>query len=461
VSLPVRARLTLWYAALLAVILLALGAFLLVRLAADLEATLDRNIQRAANLAALGYATAGTPEFRQTAAAALPRTGAVAQIADRAGHVLVSFGDARGSRPIVPPDVRATAIRGHPSFAEVELDGLGPFRAYTRSVRRLGRQQVLMVAESLQDADEPVRRVRTLLLLAGSAALAATLLVGWWVARKALVPVDRMASEARAIDIDRLEERIAVPQAADELRDLALTLNAMLDRLELGVTAKRRLVSDASHELRTPLAVMRAELDVSLRDEALPGGAREVLESAREEVDRMTRTVDNLLTLAQADEGRLALLRGEVELREATAAAVRPLLPLAEHKGIRLDTGGESSTVHADPQRVHLALTNLIDNAIKFTPAGGEGQVTAWRTDSEAGVTVSDNGPGIPADAQAHLFERFFRADAARVRGPGGSGLGLAICSEVARAHGGRVSIESEEGRGSVFTFTLPRDGAG
>ena len=154
----------------------------------------------------------------------------------------------------------------------------------------------------------PCDQVLLLLLLAGPAALAATALGGWWLARKALLPVDRMTSQAEEIGIDRLHERIALPRARDEIGRLAETLNAMLDRLERGVEEKRRLVADASHELRTPLAAMRAELDVSLMADDLPPAGREVLESTREEVDRMSRIVDNLLTLARVDEGRLELL---------------------------------------------------------------------------------------------------------------------------------------------------------
>jgi len=266
-----------------------------------------------------------------------------------------------------------------------------------------------------------------------------------------------MTAQAEEIGIDRLHERIAVPRAKDEIGHLAVTLNAMLDRLERGVEEKRRLIADASHELRTPLAVMRAELDVSLRGDDLGSAARATLESTREEVDHMSRTVDNLLTLAEVDEGRLGLLVRRVSLRETCETAARPLRPLAAAKQVRLDVAGDACEASADPQRLHQALTNLIENAIKFTAPGGEVRVTTWQDGDEVGVTVTDTGPGIPAADRAHVFDRFYRVDRARSRDAGGSGLGLAICQEIARAHGGRVWVDSEEGQGSAFSLALPR----
>ena len=455
--LPIRIRLTAWYAALLAAILLALGAFVVLQLRADLQARLDQDVRTAAATLSVGYASEGALEFFELARAALPASGAAAQVLDRGGRVLVSWGPRDARRPLAPPDARASALLGEPRLLTVAIAGRR-YRAEVSAVRRLGRRHVLVVAEPLGEVETSVRRVLLLLVIAGPAALAATAVVGWWLARKALLPVERMVSAADAIDIDRLDERIAVPRTADEIGHLAVTLNAMLDRLQSGVSEKRRLVADASHELRTPLAVMRAELDVSLRSDGLSDEAREVLESAREEVDEMTRTVDNLLTLAQADEGRLVLLLRPVELGGAVDAAARALLPLAEHKSIRVGVGGEPSELLADPDRLQQALTNLIENAIKFTPPGGAVRISTWRNGREVGVTVADTGPGIPADARAHVFDRFFRADAARGRGAGGSGLGLAICWEIARAHRGRVSVESEEGTGSAFRLALPRD---
>ena len=267
-----------------------------------------------------------------------------------------------------------------------------------------------------------------------------------------------MTSQAEEIGIDRLHERIEVPRAQDEIGHLALTLNAMLGRLERGVEDKHRLIADASHDLRTPLAAMRAELDVSLMDDALSPAAREVLESTREEVDRMSRIVNNLLTLARVDEGRLELLTTHVDLTEAVESAVRPLRPLAAAKGLRLEVNGERCEVDADPQRLHQALTNFIENAIKFSEPGGEVWVSAWQRNGEVGVTVKDTGPGIPADARAQVFDRFYRADPARGREGSGSGLGLSICREVADAHGGRVWVESEVGEGSSFSLALPAD---
>jgi signal transduction histidine kinase len=265
-----------------------------------------------------------------------------------------------------------------------------------------------------------------------------------------------MTSQAAEIGIDRLDERIAVPRTADEIGKLAVTLNAMLDRLQRGVEEKHRLIADASHELRTPLAVMRTELDVSLRERDLAPRAREVLESTREEVDHMSRTVDNLLTLAQVDEGRLELLPGRVRLDEVVEAAVGPLLPLAAAKGVRVEVGGVAPEAEADPRRLHQVLANYVDNAIKYTRPGGEVHVIAWRRNGEVGVTVTDDGPGIPAHDRVNVFDRFFRVDRARGREIGGSGLGLAICREIATAHGGRVWVESEEGRGSAFSLALP-----
>jgi heavy metal sensor kinase len=455
-NLRIRVRLTAWYAVLLTAILVAIGTFLVFQLEADLQGRLDDDVRTNASSIGEGYTAEGDAGFREVARAALPGLGAAAQVLDRSGRVLASWGGA--DRPMVPAEARANALLGDAPVLTVTFNGRR-VRASVSSVRRLGRRQVLVVAESLQDVEEPARRVRALLLLVGPVAIAATALVGWWLARKALLPVARMTSEAEAIDVDRLHERIAVPRAADELAHLAVTLNAMLDRLEAGVVEKRRLVADASHELRSPLAVMRAELDVSLRGDRLPHEARAVLESAREEVDSMTRTVDNLLTLAQVDEGRLAILRTRVELLGASEAAARPLRPLAADKAISLEVDGEPCEAQADPQRLHHALTNLIENAIKFSPRGGEVRISTWSSEQEVGVTVTDDGPGIPEDARARVFDRFYRVDRARGRDIGGSGLGLAICREIASAHGGRVWFESREGGGSAFSLALPRDG--
>jgi heavy metal sensor kinase len=457
-SLPIRARLTVWYAALLAVIIVGLGAFLVLRLRSDLQAAVDRDVRQGAAMIARGYAVQGTDEFLEVAEKVLPRGGSAAQVLDRTGRVLLTYGDEVAERQMAPPGARRDALRGRPRPLTVSLgDHPQRYRAMALPVERLGERQLVVAVESLGNVERSVDHVLVLLLLAGPALLAATTLGGWWLARKALLPVHRMTSQAEEIGIDRLDERVAVPRAKDEIGHLAITLNAMLDRLEQGMIEKHRLIADASHELRTPLAVMRAELDVTLRASPLTPEAREVLESVKEEAGRMSRTVDNLLTLAEVDEGRLGLLLARVDLHTAVEEAARPLRPLADAKDVRLDVGGEACEVSADPHRLHQVLTNLIDNAIKYAQVGGRVDVRTWCAGDEAGVTVADDGPGIPADARRRIFDRFYRADPSRGRENGGSGLGLAICREIAGAHGGRVWVESEEGSGSAFTLALPR----
>jgi heavy metal sensor kinase len=455
-SLPIRIRLTAWYAGLLAAAIAGLGAFLVLQLRSDLRATVDRNVRAAVFQIERAYREEGTSEFLDVSETVLAGSGAASQVLDADGRVLLTYGEPGAAHALLSGDQLARALAGGRDLLTVELQP-GDHRYRAQALAVPGRRRVVVVAESLSHAEESVRRVLILLLIAGPAAVAIASTGGWWLARKALGPVDRMTSEAAAIGIERLHERVAVPRAQDEIGHLAVTLNAMLERLEQGVREKHRLISDASHELRTPLAVMRAELDVSLRGDELSPAGRAVLESAREEVDTMSRTVDNLLTLAQADEGRLELLTEPARLRETVEAAVAPLRALAAAKHVRLRVHAGDEEVLADPRRLRQALVNFIENAIKYSRPGGEVGVTAWQRRDEVGVTVTDDGPGIPAEDRPHVFDRFYRVDGARGRDVGGSGLGLAICREIADSHGGRVWVDSEEGRGSAFSLALPR----
>jgi two-component system OmpR family sensor kinase len=265
-----------------------------------------------------------------------------------------------------------------------------------------------------------------------------------------------MTAKAAEIDAGRLDERIDVPGPADDLGRLAVTLNTMLDRVQTGFESKRRFIADASHELRTPLAIMRSELDVSLRDPGLDPGAREVLSSARDEVERMSVTVENLLMLARLDEGGDEMALSDVDLAASARGAVDAMRPLADARSVRLSSAGVTAIVRADDERIARVLSNLLANAIAYSPVGGEIDVTSWRRDGEAGVSVRDHGPGIPAAMLSTIFDRFVRTDGARASDTGGSGLGLAIAKEIVEAHGGRIWAESREGAGATFSFAVP-----
>jgi len=236
-----------------------------------------------------------------------------------------------------------------------------------------------------------------------------------------------------------------------------VTLNAMLDRLERGVEDKRRFAADASHELRTPLAVMRAELDVSLRDAALSPSAREALESAQEEVERMRAMVENLLVLARADDGSLELLRAPLDLAEVTSSVAENASMLGRPKEITLITEGPHVSVRADRARIEQVVMNLVSNAISFSPRGGKVRLSTWSENGRAGCTVTDEGPGVSPELAGHVFERFVRGDVARTN-DGGSGLGLAISQEIVAAHGGHIWVDSRAGEGGSFSFWLPAE---
>ncbi len=470
-TLPIRVRLTAWYALLLTGIVAILGGFVVWQLRSDLEHQVDGELRATSStlIRAVRAEDADTPpnkplnsaefveDFAGAARAALPHQAAAAQVVDSTGSVLISYGPLAAEAPLADESARAAALTGNGHAFTVHLGADGErYRIRVAAFMMRGQHHFMVVAESLDSVDDAVERALALLLVAGPVAIVGTAAVAYWLAYQAVRPIRRMASDAEEIGAGQLDERVAVPTVRDEIGELAVTLNAMLDRIEHGVTTKRRLVADASHDLRTPLTVMRAEIQVSLRGDDLPDAARQVLESARDEVEQISRTVDNLLTLAEADEGGLALLTQQADLREVLDDAARTLEPLAAAKGVTLRISGESWDVQVDVQRVSQALANLLENAIKFSPVGGTVHASTWRDADEGGVSVSDEGPGIPIEERAHLFDRFYRVEEVRGRAIAGSGLGLAICQEVAMAHGGRVWVDSQPPRGSTFFLALP-----
>ncbi len=203
---------------------------------------------------------------------------------------------------------------------------------------------------------------------------------------------------------------------------------------------------------------MRSELDVALMDGGLPADAEAVLASSREEVERMSRLVEDLLTLARVDAGRLDLLRQPVALSELAASVARSLAPMAKANGVTIAVAGETHSVPGDRDRLEQVLMNLVQNAVSHSEPGSTVRIDVWESGQAAGATVKDEGPGIPTSAQPHVFERFYRIDTARSRNNGGSGLGLAICREIVQAHGGRIWLDHGQ-RGSAFSFTVPAGG--
>jgi heavy metal sensor kinase len=464
VTLPLRGRLALWYGGLLALILLVAGTFLVARLRSDLVRSLDQTLSTRAAQIAVGLSHGCEGEFQDVSGASLaglPQGESGAQLLAPDGSVVETSG-ARVARSPLLDAQQVTAEAPGQSLRLTEPVGPDgePFRVLAFKPTA-GCDGTIVVTASLDDVDRSVHRLLMLVLIACPVALAAAALGGWFVAGRALRPVARMTEEARTIGATNLTARVEVPRTNDELERLGRTLNEMLDRVRAGVEDQRQFIADASHELRTPLAIMTSELDVALDRPDLDLGSREALLSAREEVDRMRATVEDLLTLARLDEGGIGLVLEPTELIGIASRVADVLEPLARERDVRLEVGGDPVEVSADRGLVSRVVSNLVGNALRYAPRGTEVEVVINRSSVGARLSVSDRGPGIDPQALQHVFDRFFRADAARTGSDGGSGLGLAICRGIVVAHGGRIWAGSRLRGGSTFTFELPRATAG
>jgi signal transduction histidine kinase len=314
---------------------------------------------------------------------------------------------------------------------------------------------VVLTGTSLDDRNEALGNLRTILLVGGPVALLLASLAGYIVAFGALRPVEAMRRRAAAISAAEPQQRLPLPEAHDELHRLGETLNEMLGRLEVALERERAFVDDASHELRTPLALHKTELELALRYAKTEEEWRAAITSAIEEVDRLSALAEDLLVLARSEEGKLALHLRTVRVSDLLGG-------VRERFAARIDGSGRSLvvepadglTIDGDPVRLEQALTNLVENAIEH--GGGEITIRASRAAGDLEIHVEDRGPGFPPDFLDRAFERFSRPDQAR--GGDGTGLGLAIVEAIARAHRGSAHAANRDGAGADVWIELPAD---
>jgi heavy metal sensor kinase len=349
-----------------------------------------------------------------------------------------------------------------PGFRMLTVAG-ETWRIYSQEVTIGNQSGQLQVAQELEPVMQTLANLQTQLLLGLALALSLAGLGGFFLASRALRPIDQITQTAQTISADDLSQRIHHQGPADEVGRLAQTFDTMLDRLQAAFVRERRFTGDAAHELRTPLAALKGRIGVTLSQPRPPAEYQETLQEMEQQVDRLIRLSNDLLFMARLDQGQFQLRQEKIELADFLGAVVDQVRPLATAKAITLSEQiPRDLTIRGDLDlliRLHL---NLLDNAVKYTPANGRIIIQAEQSSSYVHITISDTGPGITAEHLPHLFERFYRVEGGRSRGwqdngQGGAGLGLAIAHEIARAHGGNLSVQSEVGNGSTFVVRLPQ----
>jgi heavy metal sensor kinase len=321
-----------------------------------------------------------------------------------------------------------------------------------------GRNSYLLrVGIPLDPADAARREFLHALLLLTPIGIAFAALIGWQMARRALRPMTNLAAAARRIDVQQLNERLPVRGTDDEVDDLAKAFNETLGRLEDSVDQMKQFTASISHELRTPLTALRGEAEVALLEARSAEEYKRVLSSQLEEFDKLTQMINQLLTLARAEAGEIQWADQAVDFSALVLSLTEQMEPIATAKKVRFDSQVQLGvTVNGDANWIEHAILNLFDNAIKFTGAGGEINVTLSSQNRDAVLRVRDNGIGIVSEALPHIFDRFFRAEPSRSKSVEGVGLGLALAKWIVEKHGGHIEVRSQIGKGSAFTMRLP-----
>jgi heavy metal sensor kinase len=464
-------RLIAWYASLLAVLFLLLGAVTFAAVANYLQVNLRENqtrrAQQIADTLLRGLNPAGEARLAVAVEAlyapeANDRFIRITRAGEGAGRgvgqVLFQSGAPR-DREFDPARVPALpAAPAADSWRKIELPGSEALMIAAVNHRSLrGVRYIVEVGASTTPIDATITRLLVVLGAGFPIAMLLAVSGGFLLVRRALAPVDRIAQKAEAITQHSLSERLPVAQSGDEIERLSVSLNHMINRLEEAVQGSKRFVADASHELRTPLTVMRGEIESLMAGRDVAPRIRETLGSLLEEVDRLAAVVEGLLALSRLDAGEARSEWVRFDLGELVATTADQMSLLAEDKDITVTCEATAHVcIDGDRSRMKQLVVNLLDNAIKYTPSGGSVRLRVVREDGQALFEVADSGIGIPQDALPYVFERFFRVERSRTREQGGAGLGLSIVKSICAAHGASVDVHSSPDRGSRFRVRLP-----
>jgi heavy metal sensor kinase len=463
-TLALRTRLTVFYTIVFGVLLTAIAAVSYRALAQQLDSDATAGVIELTNgLHGYLHFENGPPEVQYDSSdpqetAFVQRATRFYQIYDAATGALLVQSDAIEPLGLTFTPAEVKSFHDAPRLHDIQTD-YGRIRL-TNSVLTAGpgRSYLLQVGASLAAMDSALRRFLQLLLWTVPAGLFVAVLAGRWIATVALAPLLRFAGAARSIDVTNLRQRLPVRGVRDELDDVAQAFNETLGRVEDAVGEMRQFSTALAHELRTPIAALRGEIELAAMKPDAGDAGRRTAASQLEELDKLKRLIDQLLTLARAESGQIPLSREPVDLGALAASVVEQVEAVAQASGLELRCEvADQVLVKGDAEWLERLLLNLLDNAFKFTPRGGRVVVRVSADDREARLEVSDTGIGMTHDVMSHVLERFYRADPARSSSARGVGLGLSLVKWIADRHDGVIQMTSEPGGGSTFSIHIKK----
>ena len=462
----IRSKLTAWYVLLLGIVLVLFSILLFFFLSKRLNESVDNSLTLSARIVARSTQinNSRTPFpgldlfFDQFMGFGRDKSY---KIYDGSGNIGSLSKNFDGSQFPLSEIAYSAALKGGTSYETFIIADNHPIRVITMPVIKGGKlANLVQVGTSKKVVVDTLKNLKIILWTAVPAVLLLTALIGRFIARRALKPVAKITQTAKDIQSGaNLSQRIPVPEAKDEIGELALTFNSMMDRLESSFSQMRQFSSDASHELRTPLTVLKGQSELTLGKERKPKEYQEVISSNLEEIQYMSKVLEDLFMLSKSDENQIALDCESVDLKSLIEEICRHAEIIASEKNIKIIIAYlERIQVYGDPVRLRQMIWNVIVNGIKYTQPDGEVKISLQEKKDIALIIIQDNGIGISNSDLPLIFNRFYRVDKARSRGEGGTGLGLSICKFIVGAHKGSIDIESTLGEGTKFKIKLPKE---
>jgi len=461
-NLPIRWRLTIWYGVVLSLILIIFASGIFIYFKNSLQESIDAKIRSIGEVLSSSMTDAHNTSvfgnferYLENVLGKKPK-GKFIQIMDSSGRIGAKMSDIEGEALPTSFSALERAMRGEIVYETIERTK-PRLRMITIPILENKKvTSVVQVGTSLEDFDETIRKLLLIMIISIPSSICVTIVVGYFMARKALRPVDQIRRAAVKISSSNLDEKIDITGRKDELSRLAETFNAMINRLKDAFQRINQFSIDVSHELKTPLTILKGETEVALRKEREKRDYQVLLMSNLEEIDRMSCIIDDLLLLSKADTREIKLNVEEVALRDLIIDVCMDMKVVADKKSVALETSElEDIRLKGDELKLRRMLLNIVENGIKYSHIGGKVSVSSYVNDGYAKIDIKDNGIGISEEDIKYIFDRFYRADRSRKR-ESGSGLGLSISRWIAEAHKGGIEVKSQPAQGSMFTIKLP-----